>query len=159
MADLLYPSSGWTPPVTNWYTFFTAGSPRLYTSSPRLYTSAYQRQQEKEREQQEKERENRRVAVKKAEALFLSCLTEKQKEQFAEDKTFKVTGSGGKNRYLIDCSSMIENVYLTKWGKPVIAYCAGPWRTNISWDFHLAQKLILESDEAAFLKVAVPGSV
>ena len=136
MADLLYPSTGWTPSVTNWYTFFTAGS-----TDQRL---------------QEKEREERRVAVKKAEALFLSCLTEKQKEQFAENKTFKVTGSGGKNRYLIDCGSMIENVYLTKWGKPVIAYCAGPWMTNISWDFHLAQKLILESDEAAFLKVAVP---
>ena len=137
MADLLYPSTGWTPSVTNWYMFFTAGS-----TDQRL---------------QEKEREERRVAVKKAEALFLSCLTEKQREQFSKDKTFKVTGSGGKNRYLIDCGSMIENVYLTKWGRPVIAYCAGPWRTNISWDFHLAQKLILESDEAAFLKVAVPG--
>ena len=146
MADLLYPNSGWTTPVTNWYTFFTAGSPQLYTSAH----EEYQRQQEKEREE-------RRVAVKKAEALFLSCLTEKQREQFSKDKTFKVTGSGGKNRYLIDCGSMIENVYLTKWGKPVIAYCAGPWRTSISWDFHLAQKLILESDEAAFLKVAVPG--
>ena len=108
-------------------------------------------------EEYQRQRENRRVAAKKAEALFLSCLTEKQKEQFAEDKTFKVTGSGGKNRYLIDCGSMVENVFLTKWGKPVIAYCAGPWRTNISWDFHLAQKLILESNETAFLKVAVPG--
>ena len=73
MADLLYPSSGWTPPVTNWYTFFTAGS-----TDQRL---------------QEKEREERRVAVKKAEALFLSCLTEKQREQFSKDKTFKVTGT------------------------------------------------------------------
>ena len=139
MADLLYPSTGWTPSVTNWYTFFAAGST--------------------DQRRQEKEREGRQAAIKKAEALFLSCLTEKQREQFSKDKTFKVTGSGGKNKYLIDCRSMVENVYLTKWGKPVIAYCAGPWRTNISWDFHLAQKLILESDEAAFLKVAVPGSV
>lgn len=137
MADLLYPSTGWTPSVTNWYTFFAAGST--------------------DQRRQEKEREGRQAAIKKAEALFLSCLTEKQREQFSKDKTFKVTGSGGKNKYLIDCRSMVENVYLTKWGKPVIAYCAGPWRTNISWDFHLAQKLILESDEAAFLKVAVPG--
>ena len=64
-----------------------------------------------------------------------------------------------RNRYLIDCSSTIENVYLTKRGKPVIAYCAGPWDTHISWDFHLAQKAILESNEAAFLEVAIASVV
>lgn len=129
----------------------------FYYTPPHLSIS--QEENDRYLERQEKARAERRAAEKKAEALFLSCLTEKQREQYDKDGSFKVVGSGGKNRYLINCSSTIENVYLTKRGKPVIAYCAGPHGTSISWDVHLAQKAILESDEAAFLKVAIPGEV
>lgn len=104
-----------------------------------------------------KQQEEVHAARKKAKALFLSCLTEEQRKQLDKDGEFKVTGSGGKNRYVISTGSTVENVYLTKWGKPVIMYCAAPRYTTISWDVWLAQKLILESDERAFLKVAVPN--
>ena len=101
--------------------------------------------------------ERRKAAEKKAEALFLSCLTGEQKKQLDKDNSFKVIGSGGKNRYIISCSSTVENVYRTRYGKPCIIYCAAPRATSICWDIWLAQKLILESDEPAFLKVAVPS--
>ena len=97
----------------------------------------------------------RQAAEEKAKALFLSCLTKEQREQFGKDNSFKVTGSGKRNRYLVSCSSTVENVYLTKRGKPVMMYCAGPRNTKIAWDIWLAQKLILESNEQAFLKVAM----
>ena len=106
---------------------------------------------EARRERQEK----RKAAEKKAEMLFLSCLTDQQRKQLDTDNSFKVIGSGKKNRYIISCSSTVENVWRTRYGKPRIMYCAAPRGTSISWDIWLAQKLILESDEPAFLKVAV----
>lgn len=93
----------------------------------------------------------------KASKLLWSMLTPHQKETFKSDQEIIVRGSKG-GTYRIDCTSTAENVYrLDKDGDRVMIYCAGPPGVPAS-DFWLAQKLLIESDEQAFLRVAIASN-
>ena len=105
-------------------------------------------------ERRRKERREAQVAIEeKAKALFLSCLTSKQREQYDQQHCFKVVGSS-RGRYLIDCTHMTYNVTRLRNRKPAGLLCAYPPGLGSNYDVYLAQKCLLESNEQAFLAVA-----
>lgn len=110
---------------------------------------------EQYREAQEEWRKQQEQAEAKARKLFLSKLTEVQKKTLEKDNEIFVRGSKG-NWYRINCQYTAENV----WSVPldgreeVWSYCAGPPGVPES-DVWLAQKLLIEADEDAFLAVAI----
>lgn len=109
---------------------------------PLFSTEQVQREwEERLRKQQE--------ANLRAEQLFLSRLTPFQLNEFQRSKEFPVRGSKG-TRYRINCTHQNGNVQRVSDG---IKFCAGPFGLP-AYDFWLAQKLLIESDENAFLKVA-----
>lgn len=115
----------------------------------------------------QREREARRFAAeekRKAEiaearqrgmALLLEWMSEKQREQFEKHKTFLVVGQSGKI-YEIREGTSGNVIELDENGNPVARYCAHPDNTVElpREDVWLAQKLALEHNEEAFLKVA-----
>lgn len=109
-----------------------------------------------QREQAERQKE-RDAAEARARKLFLSKLTPVQRKTLDEGDEIFVRGSKG-NWYRINCRHTAENV----WSVPldgqeeVYSYCAGPLGVPPS-DVWLAQKLLIEADEDAFLAVAVKG--
>ena len=54
----------------------------------------------------------------------------------------------------MDCTDTVYNVTRTLNRKPYAKLCAAPTGVTASYDIWLAQKLLLESDEQAFLRVA-----
>lgn len=99
--------------------------------------------------QQEEEYRKREEANARAEKLFLSRLTPLQLQEFQRSKEFPVQGGKG-TWYRINCTKFSGNVQRVSDG---IRFCAGPFGLP-AYDFWLAQKLLIESDEDAFLKVA-----
>lgn len=77
-----------------------------------------------------------------------------QKQTLDKDRCFYLTSSSGK-RYRID-RGRSQNVRLVEetTGKVVRTYCAHPVEAVPDPDTMLAQKLMLETDEAAFLRIA-----
>lgn len=114
-------------------------------------------QEQQYREAQKELREQQAAAELKAQELFLSKLTEEQRQSLESQNGFLVLGSQG-NQYWISCSSTIENVYLMDKGHVVVSMCAGPPGVP-RYDTWLSQKLLLESDEEEFCTVAVTSRV
>lgn len=105
-------------------------------------------------ERQRQERRMERLAIEtKAKDLFLSCLTEKQREQYDSEYCFKVVGSS-RGRYVIDCTHLTYNVTRMRNRHPAERLCAAPPGVGSSFDVYLAQKMLLESDEQTFLSIA-----
>jgi len=138
------------------YRFVSGGGYAWNVFRPLVVTPAEleaerQRRGEYEREYLERVKQ-RQAAEAKARELLLSRLTEEQKGTLERENWFAVRGSKG-NQYTIGCMSTTENVYRTIKGR-IVTYCAGLVGVPQS-DFWLAQKLLIESDEDAFLKVAI----
>jgi roadblock/LC7 domain-containing protein len=93
---------------------------------------------------------------KKAKRLLYSMLTDYQKRMYRKHKYFHVVSETGKKYRLKHGDTM--NVYLIEDGKPVKKYCIHPTNVPVE-DTLLAQKLMLETDEKAFLKIANKGEV
>lgn len=92
------------------------------------------------------------AAKKRAEALLLENISADQRRDLGERGHFFVTAKSGK-RYRID-RHIHGNVYeVNEVGTRVRRYCAQPGGVPAD-DAILAQKLALETDEAAFLRVA-----
>lgn len=137
------------------------GGPNIYPSSGawlgvsrfgNMYSIATEFSPEQEewyRREQEERLRKRQEANLRAEQLFLSRLTPFQLREFQHSKEFPVRGSRG-TRYRINCTHCSGNVERVSDG---IRFCAGPFGLP-GYDFWLAQKLLIEADEDAFLKVA-----
>lgn len=140
----------WTAPITvhrgEQYYIWSAGGDAIFT--PEDPEQARQRE-----ERYRLVREERDKANAKARELFLACLTGKQQEQYGKNGVIKVTGSS-RGRYLVDCTDTVYNVTRMLNRKPYTKLCAAPTGVTASYDIWLAQKLLLESDEQAFLRVA-----
>ncbi len=88
----------------------------------------------------------------RAESLLLSALTPDQTKDFRKTSEFTVISKDGKRTYRITYG-IAGNVILIEKGKPVARYCIHP--TGIpTEDVMLAQKLMLETDEESFLRIA-----
>ena len=100
--------------------------------------------------EQEQKKQN---AQKRALELLRQILTETQLAAFEKDQCIPVDAPSG-NKYLIK-KGRSGNVVSIKDGKPVEKYCIHPSDYEIpDEDCMLAQKLLLEDDEAEFLRIA-----
>lgn len=91
-------------------------------------------------------------ADKRAERLLLMMLSKEQRESYEKKRYFDVIAGQSKRRYRLHHGSH-GNVKLMDGEREVISYCAQPDNVPLG-DSMLAQKLQIECDESAFLKVA-----
>lgn len=95
-----------------------------------------------------------KAAQEKAERLLQEHLDEDQRRQHAAEKRFFLVAQSGK-RYEVDCQRRQHNVYeVDAAGKRLIEYCIYQRGDCPLPDNTLAQKLLLEHDEPAFLRIA-----
>jgi hypothetical protein len=110
-------------------------------------------QQELFAKQEKERREKAAIAQQKALALLVSILTAEQLASWEKDKSIPVDAVSGK-RYIIK-PGRSGNVVSIKDGKPIERYCIHPNDYEMpDEDVMLAQKLLLETDEEAFLRIA-----
>lgn len=100
----------------------------------------------------EERRAQRVVADKKARLLLLDCLEDEQKQELEKDGYFHVETRDGTRRYRLRPGGQPVRVHGEDgrhW-----AYCIHPDHGFPTDDVVLAQKLLLESDEEEFLRIA-----
>lgn len=113
-------------------------------------------QRAKEREKERKEREERqRAAVARSTELLREWLDEKERERFDKHKRFHVVTASGR-RYEVDCTKRQHNVFeLDEKGKRVVEHCIYANAFDLPLpDNALAQKLLLETNEDEFRRIA-----
>lgn len=149
----------------NWTgTSATMTTLELYIESvpiPQLTEEERQRQREAEeraaterRQRQEAERLEREAAVARAKELLLAHLNEEQKRELRTERRFTVISADGERVYRIK-QGRAQNVELiAPDGRVLERYCAHPVEMVPDEDTMLAQKLMLEADEEAFICVA-----
>lgn len=91
------------------------------------------------------------AATAKAEELLVSCLDQEQQAELAESDQFHVTSSAGR-RFCIH-RGRAGNVSFGA-GRERVTYCIHDNEGLPAADTMLAQKLLLETDEAQFLQIA-----
>lgn len=97
-----------------------------------------------------------RRARERSLALLVRCLTAAQRAEFQRSNTFTVRGSSGR-RYRITYATTANVEALGPHGSIERRLCAGPTGVPIP-SVMLAQKLMLENEEAEFLRIAARGT-
>lgn len=107
------------------------------------------------RRQEEEQRKQRKEAAEKAaEELLMSHMTPEQREMYQKMKRFHVISATGK-RFEVDATRRMHNVFqLDEQGKRVVEHCIYQTGDTPQGDNLLAQKLLLEHDEAQFVAIA-----
>lgn len=101
----------------------------------------------------EEQEQKRAGAQRRALDLLKQILTETQLAAFEKDECIPVDASSGK-KYVIK-KGRAGNVFSIKDGKLVEKYCIHPRDSEVpEADVMLAQKLILETNEEEFLRIA-----
>ena len=93
-----------------------------------------------------------RRARERALNLLVECLTPGQRAEFERTSAFKVRGKSGQ-LYRITYATTANVEVLEQPGMVIRRLCAGPVGVPIP-DVMLAQKLMLEANEAEFLRIA-----
>ena len=94
----------------------------------------------------------RRRAHERSLNLLVRCLTPAQRAEFKASNAFKVRGESGQ-RYRITYGTTANVEVLSQSGRVVRQLCAGPLDVPTP-ALMLAQKLMLETEESAFLRIA-----
>ena len=94
------------------------------------------------------------AAEAKGLALLTEWLTPAQRAQYDKDKAFEVSGSHSGKRYRIKHGRQMNVVELDAKGNEKQGWCFLPQGGLVAGDCMLAQKIALETDERAALKVA-----
>ena len=146
----------WTDSSTNdtWTVWQTTGT---IASTSGSYGSGYRSETAQERagrrRAEQESQKKRKAATKAARELLRECLSPEQRLEHEERNRFHLVSSDG-NRYRINCSRNQENVQkLSPAGKRIEVLCANACEVPLC-DNALAQKLMLETDEQAFRRVA-----
>ncbi len=90
----------------------------------------------------------------RARRLLREWLSPDQRAQFDAKGYFEVTGSYTGRRYRIHYGTMTNVFELDEDMQPKIGWCFVPERAVVAGDVMLAQKIALETDEAAVLALA-----
>ena len=116
---------------------------------------ARRRREEEIRVQQDQILKDQKVAKKRARVLLLRHLTPEQRRAMKRSGHFKVLAQSG-NMYIIETThGQARNVkQVSKEGRVLKTLCAHPESHVPDEDAFLAQKLLLESAEQEFLRVA-----
>ena len=96
--------------------------------------------------------EEQAVAKERAEELLRSCLTSQQREELEQKHHFHLFV--GNRKYRINRGRTRNIELVDEQGKVVKRLCAHPSEMIPDADTMLAQKLMLETDEESFLKIA-----
>jgi hypothetical protein len=91
--------------------------------------------------------------------LLREWLSAQQQAQFDATKSFEVIGSDSGKRYRILYGTETNIQELDEAGRPVAGWCFIPSGQLVAGDVMLAQKIALETDEEASLKIAKGFSV
>ena len=156
-------TESWATPWINWQSinttttnFTVSDGANLRQPAPTAAELKARREREatavRKRKQLEAARE---VAQERAKVLLEECLSPAQKRAYRRWGTIPVVAASGK-RYRIEKGSM-GNVVEIKDRKVVARFCCHPTMQGGVVPYHdamLAQKLMLEVDEEAFLKLA-----
>ena len=94
-----------------------------------------------------------RAAADRSRELLLSCLSESQRAEFERTRGFTARGASGQ-RYHIGFGTVANIGVLSERGELLYRLCAGPADVPVP-AVMLAQKLMLETREAEFLRIAV----
>lgn len=126
------------------------------TVQPVELTAEQREEQERRREAQrvrdEEAQREREAAVARAEELLLAHLDEAQRNQYAREQSFQLVKDD--RIYLIQ-RGRAQNVYLLdECGRRVVEYCAHVIPDIPDEDNLLAQKFMIETNEAEFLRLA-----
>ena len=116
--------------------------------------AAYEQQQQLRRELQEQWDAERKAAEGRAEGLLLRYLNEEQKHQLKEFDYFTLKSSSGKSYRVRRGRTINVDLLDAQSGKVIKQLCAHPGIDCPNADTMLQQKIMLELDEPAFLKVA-----
>ncbi len=98
--------------------------------------------------------ENRRLAQVKAEKLLLANLDSDQGAEFRKTRQFVVRSADGERCYRVEYGTAGNIRLLDKSGKAVAKFCIHPHVCLPVEDVMLCQKLLLETDEKEFLRIA-----
>lgn len=142
----------WEAPSFTWAPYSWAGAQRT-AGLPHELTPEERTVQERRRQQAE---ESRRQANELAEELLRSALTPEQIQDLEEYRAFTVTvlrPDGTEREYRIHRGQVQNVIGRDRQGRPC-RYCIHPSEGVPDADAMLAQKLLLETDEEAFLRVA-----
>lgn len=126
-------------------------------SPEKLFTEQQEalRLQQEERNRRQAEIEAKRVAAqKKATELLLENLDAEQQIEFNQHKRFTVHVRGKVDQHYLIEYGYAGNVKLFHKGKAIAKFCIHPAHNLPNEDVMLAQKLLLETNEEQFLKIA-----
>ncbi|MET4804780.1 hypothetical protein [Bradyrhizobium sp. LB11.1] len=90
----------------------------------------------------------------RARRLLRDWLSPQQRAQFDAENYFEVTGSHTGRRYRVHYGTLSNVLEIDASGQPAIGWCFLPERALAAGDVMLAQKIALETDEAAVLALA-----
>jgi hypothetical protein len=124
-----------------------------------ILTDRYRKEEEKRLQEWNRQEairlEQEKAARARARNLLLQCLTKAQKETLEQHQYFDVEVAGKTYRIR---QGTHGNVRLLKEGKEAVRYCIQPSGVPIE-DCMLSQKLLLETDEHSFLRIANASQV
>jgi hypothetical protein len=92
-------------------------------------------------------------ANERAKSLLLELLDAKQRQELETHRYFHVQTADGERTYRIDYGHS-GNVKLIEQGRPVASFCIHSYEDMPDYDEMALQKLMLESDEQEFLRIA-----
>lgn len=128
--------------------------PRELTAKEVAERAEANRLRQEEWARQEAEREaQRKAAALVAEKLLLENLSQEQRQEYAHEKRFHVISQSGK-RFQVKLGRAGNVMELNESGKGVNRFCIHPTEAVPDQDTMLAQKLLLETDEEKFRKIA-----
>lgn len=103
---------------------------------------------------QAQQRAERRKAEARAKKLLLTCLTPEQRNDWEKEQAFRVISADGERIYQIKRGRCRNVQLLNPEGQVIRHYCAHPIEDVPDDDTVLAQKLMLETCEQEFLRLA-----
>lgn len=95
---------------------------------------------------------DRAAAIERARTLLLRHLSASQRDQFNRDGYFIVAGRAARYRVRVGRTANVD--VIDRSGRATHRLCAHPAELVPDFDTMLAQKLALETDEAAFVRIA-----
>jgi hypothetical protein len=125
----------------------------IHTPTPEE-VAALEQQRQEAHARWEAEQTARQEAEVRAEALLLAHLTDQQRTDYLEKGYFDMPGERGRHTYRLWKGSAGNVKRLNARGTEVMSYCIHPREHLPHSDVVLAQKLLLETAEAEFLRLA-----
>ena len=117
-------------------------------------TQVSQQAYQESSEQVKKRTEDREAARKRAAELLLAHLDKDQQESLKRERKFIVHSRDRQRVYVVHHGRAGNVQLLNKAGVPIAKYCIHPVMECPDEDTMLAQKLMIETDEESFLRIA-----